>query len=68
MYTAVHNMNHHDYKRVNGWKDVEALFLMINKIGASPYPKMIIWMSGQAPILRVSALLSLVIILIREGE
>ena len=27
MYTAVHNMNHHDYKRVNGWKDVEALFL-----------------------------------------
>lgn len=27
MYTAVHNMNHHDYKCVNGWKDVEALFL-----------------------------------------
>ena len=27
MYTAVHNMNHHEYKRVNGWKDVEALFL-----------------------------------------
>ncbi|MBY6180814.1 5' nucleotidase, NT5C type [Staphylococcus warneri] len=27
MYTAVHNMNLHDYKRVNGWKDVEALFL-----------------------------------------
>ena len=27
MYTAVHNMNHHDYKRVNGWKDVEAFFL-----------------------------------------
>ncbi|AXZ24110.1 5' nucleotidase, NT5C type [Staphylococcus warneri] len=27
MYTALHNMNHHEYKRVNGWKDVEALFL-----------------------------------------
>lgn len=27
MYTAVHNMNHHEYKSVNGWKDVEALFL-----------------------------------------
>lgn len=27
MYTAVHNMNHQEYKRVNGWKDVEALFL-----------------------------------------
>jgi len=27
MYTAVHNMSLHDYKRVNGWKDVEALFL-----------------------------------------
>ncbi|EGG97901.1 5' nucleotidase, deoxy (Pyrimidine), cytosolic type C protein (NT5C) [Staphylococcus warneri VCU121] len=27
MYTAVHNMNHHEYKRVNGCKDVEALFL-----------------------------------------
>lgn len=29
MYTAVHNMNHHEYKRVNGWKDVEALFLFL---------------------------------------
>ncbi|ATH63271.1 5'(3')-deoxyribonucleotidase [Staphylococcus pasteuri] len=27
MYTAVHNVNNDDYRRVNGWKEVEDLFL-----------------------------------------
>lgn len=27
MYTAVHNINNDDYRRVNGWKEVEDLFL-----------------------------------------
>ncbi|MBM6506606.1 MULTISPECIES: 5' nucleotidase, NT5C type [Staphylococcus] len=27
MYTAVHNVNNDNYRRVNGWKEVEDLFL-----------------------------------------